>query len=201
MIPYTVLFEKGFCGTWFIWFINQHQGFDNTLKFTYDNTRSKYDKVDIVIEWDKDNQRHLRLVPNINWNWMNEDWVDYKFNNMKCIRLHPHGCLDSEEYKLFKQTNKFNEFKFVYLWSSDCDWVYRRLSELIYPPRTKFHNIVKYADKLKQDGYNVCSIDITKILKLSNEEYNKLLEYINGKYLKNWKTLVNEYKQKVNIWI
>lgn len=191
---YTAFFPRGSSGNFLLWLINQHDGF---TKPSFPNFTMNNDK---IIEFG---------FPYSSWNTEKENIVSfqkrikhYLINNKIAIKQLPHN-LDTKKIKITNYQH-INTIIFYISQESDKQYVYKRKSSLLKGKETDY-SIEFSQDHLfnifKKTDYRFICLDIAKILKCDDVEYNKLLEFINCPALENWKVHIVDYKKALDIHI
>ena len=231
---FTTLFTQGYSGTWFIYFVSLHQGFQ-TVEIKWE---TKYYSGGTQ-PWSKEKEAghpvHMSLGKLYSWrrpDYTPPEHVSHvvrkqtlrgsksfkKFardllragvsNDSKVIfKCHPHGVgkrvditvnqnfknfvLTSSNKSFIRKRNNINYDHYRHLVTEEA-------AERQFEHLDEGENDYDKFGRL-MDSCDHCIIDIYKILNKDEDEYKKVLAYINEPALLNWKEEVDSYIKYINL--
>lgn len=217
MKTFCVLYSNGLSGTWLTWFINQHQGFPDRLELDYEYSDPQHpDRItdyttqpkwwyneqsweDFMAYCERQDDPNDRNGPGVR--------IGFDRLAFKVQPYHEFFGPDMDWPKIVEHaTHVIN--------TTDCDIIVpiadKVFAEPLYNRLVAIRPGIKVNRDLTQwyfkDLYdylendmkrNVLRIDIGKIFTKDEQEYNKLIEYINAPALANWQHLVDNCVETV----
>jgi hypothetical protein len=222
---YTITYPMGASGKFLMYFISLHEKFLHyNVEYSKKNYMARYLRDYSNKDWAKNiivpDEPHpvdiqivysgiARILLNIK---------QFKSNTNKIIvRPVPHGT-NSYKHKVNIPLDIMQQQKHIMLISKDWQWLYDRNKEHVLQFTTINSDIYNYFKKefditniwWKENLKNICNyfdrcncnyvcVDPYKLLKLDNIEYNKLLTFIEEEPLANWKHIITEYVDTINL--
>lgn len=228
---YPLFFNQGASGTFLVYLINLHNGF-NTVELykCYSKMTAKDQVLDELTAKTNNTVYHVMLgspswtwtqseknsTPEIvpfgvdNWKKKAERKVGNKWTEKKlAIKMQPHDLI--YEYAWLVEIEKYltNMNPIVIKLGSRefyNNWIlkrYKQNSEYSYITTDSYDSMITRMNTIT-DEFNKLNIDhyvvnLENILNLDDNEYNKLIDYLETDSLSNWKDVVTDYKKLIGI--
>lgn len=224
---HLVTHNAGFYGNCLIWLSNQHEHFlDQNFKIR--NAVKQGDLTDYT-EATSDHKFHLRPADYHKWNisdssnavsvktWQQHiDYVKQDSNSTfskLCVKNFKHGPKFLYDYRhIIKKSVNPTCIYYLTVDKYNVEFTSKLCKRIQWlnsgDPTFKFdmddlRDQIQYSDKciynLREEGFNICKLDVYKLFWLKDDnEYAKLVKHLGSPALPNWKQLVDEVKGAIN---
>jgi len=215
---YTIIYPLGSSGSFFMYFISRHENFCHyDIKYLSDNyidesSPVNHGPIDAVAIHDNPQYKGTGECPDIKKNtiwWYREisflafiEQFRYSSGNKIIIKPCPHHPSHQQFSFTELPLELLQQQKHIIFNSTDWTWADNR-NKTLHPHHIRTgrwtNDNLKLGNFYKEHNCQYVYIDPYKLLTLNDNEYNKLLTFIEEKPLTNWKDIIVEYVNTINL--
>ena len=228
---YPVFFNQGASGTFLVYLINLHNGFNQVELYKCYSKITDFDQVLDTLTSNTNKTVYHVMVDSASWRWTNNgndpnpNIIPYSFDEWKekaerrlgkgwtekklAIKMLPHDLVD-ESIKLITIKDYLTNMNpiVIKLGSKEFynNWiVQRQIHNSLYSHSStdSYEHMTSRMDKVTDEfekmKVSYCVIDLEKMLNLDDNEYLKLVRYLDTQPIDDWKDQILNYKKLINM--